>query len=173
MKKHINKIKMQIARDGACINTTVVIICAAVCAVLGIIFAIGGIDSEVYEEIIQPKFYLPLFFMVLFNIIFYALLGAGAGIIISTPYYGKNQLKPISLFLAATVLLLCYAWIPLVYTAKSFLIATFIYVIVLLFFAVIFRMYMRISRIAAWMMLIFSVFALYMIFYSFTLFVIN
>lgn len=173
MKRSMGKIKMRIARETACINTTVVIIFAAVCAVLGLIFAIGGVDGEVYENIIQPKFYLPPFFMVLFNLIFYALIGAAAGIIVSTPYYGKNSIKPISLFLSGAVLLLCFAWIPLIYTAASFLIGTLLYLIILLFSAVIFRFYFRINRIAAWMMLVFSAFALYMVFYGFTLFIIN
>ncbi|MGN1094901.1 MAG: TspO/MBR family protein [Eubacteriales bacterium] len=173
MKKFADKIKMRISREAACINTTLVIIFAVVSAVLGVIFAIGGIDCDVYEEIIQPRFYLPPFFMVLFCLIFYALLGAAAGMILSTPYYRQNGVKAASLALFACTLILCFSWIPLIYTAKSFFIGMLIYLAVLLFSAVIFRFFFRINRIAAWLVLIFAVFALYMACYSFTLFIIN
>ncbi len=157
----------------ACVNSVIVIIFAVSAAVLGLIASITGIDTELYSDMEQPRFYLPLFFLVLFNIIFYALLGAAAGIVISTPYYRQNNIKPLSLALAAAVLLICYSWVPLVFSAGSFLIATLLFVFVILFSSVIFRFYYRINRAAAYIMILFTVFSVYMTFYTFTLFILN
>ena len=76
MKKCISRIKRVIVRETLCINTTLVAVLAVVCACLGLIFAIGGVDYEVYGEIAQPKFYFPPFAMIALQIIFYALFGA-------------------------------------------------------------------------------------------------
>ncbi|MBO5006834.1 MAG: tryptophan-rich sensory protein [Clostridia bacterium] len=173
MKGIVNKVKRNVARESVCVNTARVWICAAVCAILGLIFALGGIDLEVYEEIVQPKFYLPPFFMIFFSTVFYAVLGAAAGTALSTPYYRKNNIKLISIVLSVCTLFLCFTWVPLVYTAASFLIGAFVYILVLLFSSVIFKFFFRINRMAAWLVLIFAVYALYMVCYSLTLFIIN
>lgn len=173
MKGIVKKMKRNVARESVCINTALVIICAAVCAVTGLFFTLGGIDLDVYGEIVKPKFYLPPFFMIFFNIVFYALLGAAAGIVLSTPYYRKNNIKLISLSLCVCALLLCFAWVPLVYTAASFFMGAIIYILVMLFSSVIFKFFFRINRMAAWLVLVFAVYALYMVCYSFTLFIIN
>ena len=93
MRGVFNKMKRNVAREAVCVNTVLVVICSAFCALLGIFFTIGGIDLEVYGQIVQPKFYLPPFFMIFFNVVFYALLGAAAGITMSTPYYRKNHIN--------------------------------------------------------------------------------
>lgn len=173
MKNIIDKMKRSVSREAICVNTALVAICAAVCAVLGLLFALGGIDWDIYGEMVQPKFYLPPFFMVFFNLIFYAVLGAAIGIVLSTPYYRKNHIKLISLVLSVCTLFLCFTWVPLVYTATSFLIGAIVYLVVVLFSSVIFKFFFRINRVAAWLVLIFAVFALYMVCYSFTLFIIN
>ena len=149
MKNIMDKIKRSVGRETVCVNTAVAAACAAAFAVLGLIFTVGCIDWQMCAEIVQPKFYLPPFFMFLFNI------------------------KPISIVLSVCTLLLCFTWIPLVYTASCFLIGALVYLAVLLFSAVIFKFFFRINRAAAWLVLIFAVFALYMSCYSFTLFIIN
>ncbi len=173
MKNYIEKIKRCFIRETMCINTTAVAVCAAVCAVLGLIFSIGSIDYDVYSETAQPSFYFPPFIMVVLLLLAYALLGAAAGIIISTPYYRKNSDKTLSLVLAACTLFLCFAWPPLVYTASSFFIAALICILALLFCAVIFKYYIKINAVAAWIMLIFAFFELYLAFYSLALFILN
>ncbi|MBQ8404524.1 MAG: tryptophan-rich sensory protein [Clostridia bacterium] len=173
MKKYIERIKRNFVRETLCVNPTVVAVCAAVCACLGLIFAIGGVDYDVYCEIAQPKFYFPSFIMVVLLLLFYALLGAAAGIIISTPYYRKNSHKTISLALAACTLFLCFTWLPLVYTAASFFIAALVCIVVLLFSALIFKFYIKINAVAAWSMLIFAIFDFYLICYSLSLFILN
>ncbi len=173
MRKHIEKMKRGFIRETMCVNTTVVAVCAAVCAVLGLIFSIGGIDYEVYAEIAQPGFCFPPFIMVIFLLLACALIGAAAGIIISTPYCRKNSDKTLALALAGCTLLLCFAWITLVYTAASFFVAALICILTLLFCAVIFKYYIKINSLAAWLMLVFAFFELYLACYSLALFILN
>jgi tryptophan-rich sensory protein len=173
MKKYIGKVKRGFVRETICVNTTVVLVCAIVCACLGLIFAIGGVDWEVYGEIAQPKFYFPPFVMIVLQIIFYALFGAAAGVIISTPYCRRGRGKLTSLALAVCTLFLCFTWIPLVYTATAFFIAFFVCLIILAFCAAIFKFYYEINSVAAFAVLVFALFDFYLACYSLSLFILN
>ncbi len=173
MKKYIGRIKRGFMRETLGINKTVVIICAIVCACMGLIFAIGGVDYDVYGEIAQPKFYFPPFVMIVLQMIFYALFGAAAGGIISTPYCRRGRGKALSLALAVCTLFLCFTWIPLVYTAASFFIAFFVCIIILAFCAAIFKFYYEINSVAAFAVLIFALFDFYLACYSLSLFILN
>ena len=173
MKRYIEKIKRGFVRETVCVNGTVVITCALICACLGLIFAIGGVDYEVYGEIVQPKFYFPPVVRVALRLVFYALFGAAAGIIISTPYYRKSRGKLLALALALCTLFLCFTWIPLVYTAASFFIAFMVCLIVIVFCAVLFKFYLQINSVAAFSVLIFAFFELYLACYSLSLFILN
>ena len=173
MRRFIEKIKRCFIRETMCINTTAVSVCAAVCAALGLVFSIGSVDYEVYSEIEQPGFYFPPFIMVVLLLLAYALLGAAAGMVISTPYYRKNSDKALSLVLAACTLFLCFAWLSLTYTAASFFVAAIIAIMILLFCTVIFKYYIKINAVAAWIMLLLAAFALYLACYSLSLFILN
>ena len=173
MKKYIGRIKRGFVRETLCINKTVVIVCAIICACMGLCFAIGGVDYEVYGEIAQPKFYFPPFVMIILQLLFYALFGAAAGVIISTPYCRRGRGKLTALALAVCTLFLCFTWIPLVYTAASFFIAFIVCLIILAFCAVLFKLYYEINRVAAFALLIFTLFDFYLACYSLSLFILN
>lgn len=173
MKKYIGKIKRGFVRETVCVNKTVVLVAAVVCACLGLIFAIGGVDREVYEEIAQPKFYFTPFFMIVTQMLFYALFGAAAGVVICTPYCRRGRGKLTALALAACTLFLCFTWIPLVYTAASFFIAFFVCLIILAFCAAIFKLYHEINSVAAFAVLVFALFDFYLACYSLSLFILN
>jgi tryptophan-rich sensory protein len=173
MKKYIGKVKREFVRETLCVNGTLVLVISIICACLGLIFAIGGVDYEVYGEIAQPKFYFPPFAMIILQIIFYALLGAAAAVIISTPYCRRGRGKFVSLALAVCTLFLCFTWIPLVYTAASFFIAFLVCLIVLVFCAVLFKFYYEINSVAAFAMLVFAFFDFYLACYSMSLFILN
>ena len=173
MKKYIGKIKRGFVRETLCVNTTLVLVLAIICACLGLIFAIGGVDYEVYGEITQPKFYFPPFVMIALQIIFYALFGAAAGVIISTPYCKRGSGKFAPLALAVCTLFLCFTWIPLVYTAASFFIAFIVCLIILVFCAAVFKLYMDINSVAAFAVFIFALFDFYLACYSLSLFILN
>ena len=173
MKKYIGKIKREFVRETLYINTTLVLVMSIVCACMGLIFAIGGIDYEVYGEITQPGFYFPPFVMIVLQMLFYALFGAAAGIVISTPYCSSGRGKFLSLALSVCTLFLCFTWIPLVYTASSFFIAFFVCLIILAFCAAVFKLYYEINSVAAFAVLIFALFDFYLACYSLSLFILN
>jgi tryptophan-rich sensory protein len=173
MKKYIGKIKRGFARETLCVNGTLVLVFAIVCASLGLIFALGGVDYEVYGEICQPNFYFPPFVMVAVQVVFYALFGAAAGVIISTPYCRRGRGKFAALALAVCTLFLCFTWIPLVYTATAFFTAFFVCLIILAFCAAIFKLYYEINSVAAFAVLIFALFDFYLACYSLSLFILN
>lgn len=173
MKDVMTRIKRNVSRDAACINSVTVIIFACASALLGLLFSLGGVDWEVYEEIEQPNFYLPPFLMIMFMMMFYAILGAASGIVFSTPYYRQSGEKWAAIALAACIMFLCFTWIPLVYTATRFIMGAIVYLLAILFGAVLFKLFLRINRIAAWLVILFMGSALYMVCYSFILFIIN
>ena len=173
MKKYIGRVKRGFVRETLCINKTLVLVLAVVCACLGLVFAIGGVDYEVYGEIAQPKFYFPPFAMIILQMIFYALLGAAAGVAVSSPYCRRGQGKLAALALSVCTLFLCFTWIPLVYTAGSFFIAFFVCLIVLAFCAAIFRLYYEINSVSAFAVLLFALFDFYLACYSLSLFILN
>ena len=173
MKKYIGKIKRELVRETLCINVTLVIVCAVVCACMGLIFAIGGVDYEVYGEITQPNFYFPPFAMIALQMILYALFGAAAGMVISTPYCRRGRGKLTALALAVCTLFLCFTWVPLVYTASAFFIAFFVCLIILAFCAVIFKFYYDINTVSSFAVLIFALFDFYLACYSLSLFILN
>lgn len=173
MQKYIDKIRREIARQTLCVNITLVIISACICAAIGIIFVICGMDYEMYSEIAQPAFYFPCIIMAVLQIFFYAVIGAGIGIIISTPYYRRNYAKLISISLALGTLFLCFAWVSLVYTAASFFLAFIVCLIILVLSATTFKFYITINTVAAWVMFVFMLFDFYLACYSISLFIIN
>ena len=173
MKKYIVKIKRGFARETVCVNATLVLVLAIVCACLGLIFAIGGVDFEVYGEISQPKFYLPPFFMIAVQVVFYALLGASMGVAVSTPSCRRGREKLVGVALSVCALFLCFTWVPLVYTAASFFTAFLVCLIIVVFCAVIFKLYIEINAVAAFSVLAFTLFAFYLTCYSLSLFILN
>ena len=173
MKNYIEKMRRSFSRQTLCVNRTVVTVCAILCACIGLVFAIGGVDREICGEIAQPKFYFPVVIMIAMHMIFYALLGAAGGIIVCTPYYRRGYDKAISLVISLCTLFLCFTWIPLVYTAQSFFIAFIVCVIILLFSAAVFKMYIKINSVAAFFLVIFAFFDFYLLCYSLSLFILN
>lgn len=173
MGKYIDKIKRGIIRETLCVNITAVAVCACIGAFLCLIFSVGGIDYGVYREMEQPRFYFPCIVMAALLIIFCALIGAAAGLTVSTPYYRRSRAKTASVALAVCTLFLCFAWISLVYTASSFFVAFIVCLINLVFSAMIFRLYIEINALAAWCMIIFAFFDFYLACYSISLFILN
>lgn len=165
--------KRRVRRELSCINTTLVIIFAAVSVTLGIIFAIGGIDGDACEEIIFPDCAFSPFFMCFFFGIFIALFAVSQAIIISTPAgcFAKHKTRSIIIFVCA--LILVYVWIPVMFSAREFLLGTLLVLIILLACAALFSIAMKINRIAAYAIFAFALWMLYILYYSFALLLIN
>lgn len=166
-------IKRRVRSELSCVNTVFLLILAGACVLLGILFAISGVSGFVYWHTFQPKFGLPPFFMVLFWIIAFALYGACVAVALSAPRYPSQAARKRAAILSACALVLCYVWIPVVYKAASFFLATLLVAVIILCLAVLYSMFRRVSRLASWGILIFTVWMLYILYYSFTLFLLN
>ena len=171
--KGTGNFKRQLRAELSCVNTTLVLVMAGVRVLLGILFAISGVSQYVYWYTYQPKCGLPAFFMVLFWMIAYAVFGACTAIALSAPHYRSQQAKKHAAILAACTLVLCYVWIPVVYKAASFFLATLLAVVIIICLAVLFSMFCRISKLASWGILAFAAWMLYILYYTFALFLLN
>ncbi|MBQ9746826.1 MAG: tryptophan-rich sensory protein, partial [Clostridia bacterium] len=145
----------------------------ALCANVPLVVAVVLINMLMEGSLAPAGCEVAAVVMVALRLVFYALFGAAAGIIISTPYYRKSRGKLLALALALCTLFLCFTWIPLVYTAASFFIAFMVCLIVIVFCAVLFKFYLQINSVAAFSVLIFAFFELYLACYSLSLFILN
>ena len=165
MKSLVREIKRKISRETACVNFTLVGITAAVFALICIINSIANVKSEAYKKITFPSFAPSPFLCVLLWVLMSALFGAALAVVVSTPTHEKNK-KNYAVVTAAAAFVLCSAWIPLFYSAKSFLIAALVAAVILAFSAILFSLYSRISRLAAVMDAVFAVGIAYVLLFS-------
>lgn len=165
--------KRRVRRGLSCINTTLVIIFVAVAVTLGIIFAIGGIDGDVCDEMIFPDCAFSPFFMCFFFGVAIAVFAVSQAIIISTPTgcFAKEKTRSTIIFICALILI--YVWIPVTFTAAAFFLATMLVMIILLACAVLFSAAVKINRIAAYAVFAFALWMLYILYYSFAMMLLN
>ncbi len=169
----MKELKRRLRSELSCVNMVFLSILAGACVLLGILFAISGVSGFVYWHTFQPKFGLPPFFMVLFWIIAYALFGACIAIALSAPRCQSEAARKRTAILAACALILCYVWIPVVYKAASFFLATLLAAVIVLCLAVLYSMLRRVSRLASFGILVFAVWMLYILCYTLALFLLN
>ena len=169
----MKELKRRIRSELSCVNTVFLLIMAGACVLLGVLFAVSGVSGLVYWHTFQPKFGLPPFFMVLFWMLAYALYGASSAVALCAPRYQSQAARKRMAILSACLLVLCYVWIPVVYKAASFFLATLLIAVIILCLAVLYSMFRRISCLASWGLLIFAVWMLYILYYTFALFLLN
>lgn len=165
MKSLVREIKRKINRETACVNFTLVGVTAAVFALVCIINSIANVKSEAYKNIKFASFAPSPFLCVLLWVIMSALLGAALAVAVSTPTPEKTK-KNHAVVTAAAAFVLCNAWIPLFYSAKSFLIAALVAAVISALAAILFSLYSRISRLAAVMDAVFAVWIAYVFLFS-------
>ncbi len=169
----MKELKRRIRSELSCVNTVFLLIMAGACVLLGVLFAVSGVSGFVYWHTFQPKFGLPPFFMVLFWILAYALYGASSAVALCAPRCQSQAARKRIAILSACLLVLCYVWIPVVYKAASFFLATLLIAVIILCLAVLYSIFRRISCLASWGLLIFAVWMLYILYYTFALFLLN
>lgn len=173
MKASLLDAKRRVRRELSCINTTLVIIFAATALTLGIIFAIGGIDGDICDEIIFPVSSLsPFFTCVLFGIAI-VLFAISQAIVISTPAGCLGRQKTRSAVIFICTLILVYVWLPVMFKAKEFLLGTLLVLIMVLACAALFSIALKINRIAAYAIFAFALWMLYILYFSFALLLLN
>ncbi|MBO4353747.1 MAG: tryptophan-rich sensory protein [Clostridia bacterium] len=165
MKSLASEIKRKINRETACVNFTLVGVTAAAFALICIINSIANVKSAAYKNVTFPSFAPSPFLCVLLWVLMSALFGAALAVVISTPTPEKNK-KKYAVVTAAAAFVLCSAWIPLFYSAKSFLIAAFVAAVLSALSAILFSLYSRISRLAAVMDAVFAAWTVYVLLFS-------
>lgn len=165
-------LKRQMEAELAPIRKTALFISAGVCVVFGILFALTGVDRYVYFCTLQPRCRLSPFFSVVLWIVALAVYGASAALLLARRRGLEKRSCEVGI-LAVSAPILCYVWLPVVYKAASFLLATLLVAVILFCMAALFSNACRRSRIAALGFALFSVWMLYILYYSFALFLLN
>lgn len=163
----------QVKRDFFCVDRTMLAVFAGTAVILGILFALGGVNRHVVGCLLFPRGALPSFVMVFLWGVMLAALGVSAALIRSSDTAPCLVSKNILLLLFLAALTLCYVWIPLVYKAASFFLALLVLAVLFLCLLAIFFS-VRSSHVTASVIL--AVFALwlgYLFYYTLALLLLN
>lgn len=169
----MEKFRKRIAREIFCFNRKTVLLFAAAAVLLGLLFALGGVNRYVYWHLFLPRGALPPFFMVLLWGLMLALFGVCMALAFDSPFCDRHITKNMLLLLFCASLVLCYVWIPMVYKAAAFFLALLIVVMLLLCLSLFFVTVWRLHKVAAAGIGIFALWILYILYYTFALFLLN
>ena len=115
-----------------------------------------------------PRTALPSFLHILFQLAAYALFGAAFAILWKAPLpqktYRLRLQKKCALVLFVCVLVLCYVWIPVVCKAGSYFLGVLLCGVILLSLFVLACLSYRISLLTSVLLVVFSVWALYILY---------
>lgn len=173
MKSAVFELKRRAKREAACINTVQTIIFCAAALLLGILFAINGINGELYDEFVLPACALPPFFMFLFFIIALMLLALSASAARSSPVRPRKRGAYAMIMLYVSGFALTYVWIPLTYKAAAFFASALVCAVNIAVLAVLYPAAKRASRISALCVFIYAIWQAYLLYLSFSLFLVN
>ena len=119
MKTGIYEMRIKIRREIAGVSVALAIIVGAVCAVLGIIFTVNGVNADAYECIVAPRFAPSLFILGLLSFVINFIYGF-SGAVFAQSGCGCGKRKNGALLLSVCELILMYVLIPLAYGATLF-----------------------------------------------------
>lgn len=173
MKSATNELKRRIRQETACLNTALALILCAAALLLGILFAIKGIDGELYCGLILPACALTPFFMVLCFALALIVFAVSAAACASSPMRARKKPAWIMLLLYLCAFALAYAWIPLTYKAGAFFASALLCAVDILALAALYPQARRASRISSAGIFLFAVWMVYLLYLSFSLFLIN
>lgn len=168
MRSAASELKRKIRYETSCINVKTVAITAAVFAALCALTAIFNVKSAVYKKFTPPKLSLSPFLCIFFFVLMAALFGAALGVIISS-FVRNQRTKNVAVAVAVAAFVLSCAWIVLVYSAASFVIAALVAVVIFALCAVAFTLYAKISRVASWAVLGYAAWVIYLFYFSLAL----
>ncbi len=163
------EIKRRLRTELSCLRPVVVGICAGISVLLGAILAAAPIGKP--SLVVIPHAALPSFLSVLLQFVSYALFGAAFGVLLAMPFYGEgtrmlHAQKRCALVLSVCLLILCYAWVPVVCKAGSFLIGALLCGVILLGLSVLLLLAYRISVIGAACLAVFSLWVVYLLYFT-------
>ena len=168
MKSASNELKRKIRYETSCIDVKTVAITAGVFAAVTVLSAIFNVKSAVYKKFTPPKLSLSPFWCIFVFVLMAALLGAAIGVLISLPAYSSKN-KNVAVAAGICAFVLSCAWIVLVYSAASFLIAALVAVVIFALCAVTYAVSAKMNRLASWAVLGYGAWVIYLFYFSLAL----
>lgn len=169
----MEKLRRELHRELTCVNRAYLWLFSLGALILGILFAIGGVNRFVYGCLLLPRGALPPFLLILLWGLMLFVFGASVSLAYSSPLCLKTQTRQSVLLLFLASLVLCYVWIPMVYKAASFFLALLVLAVLFLSLAVMLLSICKTHRTAAIGIGIFALWIAYIFYYTFALFLLN
>ncbi|MBQ9510307.1 MAG: tryptophan-rich sensory protein [Clostridia bacterium] len=173
MKSVSNEIKRKLRAQTACINWTTVAIACGAAILVGILFAINGVNAKLFKDMIKPACALPAWLIIPLFAIAVCALTFSCVCVLSSPAKLRPKQQKIMPVLYFAALALSYIWIPLTYKAAAFFASFIVCVILLAILCVIYTLIARTEKLASVMLIVFAVWAAYLTYLSIGLFFVN
>lgn len=173
MKCIIRDLKRKLSAELACVRGSLVAVTAGVMLVLGLLFAINGVDAELLSELNYPVLSLPTVLFVLFFAVALASLGLSLACAISSPYRERGRAEKYVLIMYICAAGLVLSWIPLACKAGAFFAAAVVAAVCGTICAVLYRGASRAGRLCGICLFVFALWVAYLVYLSASLFLIN
>ncbi len=162
----LQEIKSRLRTEIAFLHPLTVGVAAGVTVVFGALF-LAGIPPHL-PILHFPRPAIPSFFFILFQLVAYALFGAGFALLLDAPTCGvPNRLRPqrtSGLLLFVCTMVLTYIWIPLVCRAGSYFLGVLLCGVILLALFPIVLLIKRFSLLASGCVFLFALWTLYILY---------
>ncbi len=168
----IREITRRIRVESAYLNPVLLGICTGAAVLFGALCMSGFIIRPVGAFL--PRTALPAFLHILFQLIAYAMLGAGFSALVTAPHCRSSTTerypwKTVGLIFFVCTLVLAYLWMPVVCRARSFFLGTLLCGILLLCVAAIFLLTRRISILSVLTVFFFGIWVFYLLYLTISL----
>lgn len=173
LKSISNEIKRKLRAQTACINWTIVAVACGAAVILGVLFAINGVNFKLYKEMIKPACALPAWLIIPFFAIAICALTFSCVCVLSSRAKHLPKQQNLIYALYFTALALSYVWIPLTYKAAVFFASFIVCIIILAALCVIYALISRTEKLASAALLVFAVWIAYLTYLSLGLFFVN
>lgn len=173
MKCFIRDIKRKLSAELACVRGSLIAVTVGATLVLGVLFAVNGVDGELISELNYPVLLLPAWLFTLFFAIALAALGLSLACAVSSPYRERGKAEKLVLIMYICAAGLVFSWIPLACKAGTFFAAAIIAAVDGLICAVIYPRASRAGCLCGVCLLMFTVWNAYLVYISVSLFLIN
>ena len=160
------EIRIRIRKESAFLNPVILGISTGISILFGALFTTSFVGH--IPAFLLPRTALPSFLHILFQLMAYAVIGAAFAALLNAPLCQQSTRfrlqKKCGLLLFICTLVLCYVWIPLVCKAGSYFLGTLLCGIIFIALATLFFISYRISIISAGLLVLFSMWMLYILY---------
>ena len=162
---NFREIRIRIRKESAFLNPVTLGVCTGIAILFGALFTTSFVGRPGF---LLPRTALPSFLHVLFQLMAYAVFGAAFTALLNAPVCRQaNRLrlqKKYGLLLSVCTLVLCYVWIPLVCKAGSYFLGALLCGVIFIALTVLFFLSFRVSVISAGLLVLFSLWMLYILY---------